>query len=286
MKTSCENTCLKTYIFAFGNCACHQYCELLGTCCADYFTYCKEPPLHEISKLVYTEASRNMTMQDFRNLSREDQDTLLLESHMSLQVKDKPRTSCHTVSRAGGDRVNLLLVDTCPTERFEEMCENLDNIPSASDKYALVYRDRLFSNKYCALCNGIQLNDSSVRVVNPSFQCGNSSSDAERIFRKYGHAAFEQFVMHNCTPEYDFASAMVNNYHYFTCPEFVDYVQYCNSSQSESLTNYDSVNRACNGYKSDVLAYLDSSPVVYKNQHCALCNAVYNMSALTCFSQR
>ena len=140
-----------------------------------------------------------------------------------------------------------------------------------STEIPVVFRDIIYRNKYCAICNNPNENFTEIMTAVVDFNCVNKTSNASDHGQHYDqHTKFD--LANNCNIKFNFSN--VENFleldYRYTCskktrPEIV-----CNADVADPQFDFNYLRSTCQKYR----AYIRHVPsrTEYYNPHCAMCN--------------
>ncbi|KAI0214609.1 hypothetical protein LSAT2_000254, partial [Lamellibrachia satsuma] len=172
------------------------------------------------------------------------------------------------VSSCGNKRIttsdDYFTVDLC--ERSSVMSN------SHSTEIPVVFRDIIYRNKYCAICNNPSENFTEIKTATVDFNCVNKTRNDSDHWQHYDQPTEFDLANYNCNIKFNFSN--VENFselaYRYTCfkntrPEIV-----CNSDVADAQFDFNYLRSTCQKYR----AYIRHEPsgTEYYNPHCAMCN--------------
>ena len=258
-KSTCLNRCSNSSA-GDGNlnrpCDCYPGCKIWGRCCLDYEAVCEEK-------------TANWSLVQIKNAT----DIILKRQSIYFgNVFLKERTSYDHIDKIYHGRPpfengsNIFLIENCynmirvcpddypTTHTFYDKCQSISD--DLLSKIPVSTPVTVYSNIYCAICNGLDVHRGEYFPWNIEYLCDNNTETIQPNVLPNANTT-EQFKCQYVYAPPQSGPALDD----FKCAKFIEK---CNSSFERTTEIY----RACDRYMAETLA----GRVRYKNYHCAMCN--------------
>ena len=246
---SCARKCGERRSRTPGECYCDMACIHLGDCCLDY----------EASCLSGSKVTRNNYGDILRN--RMSPTAKCVEIH--LNNESFGNIELMVVSSCGNmTTTDTIIVDLCERPSVMNNSHTTD-IP-------VIFRDIIFRNKYCAICNNPGENVTEMTTPGVIFNCSNTTGTD--YWQHYDRDTRYNKTISNCEINLNFSN--VKNfgdlYFRYTCSKKTRPSLVCNADVTDPQFDFDYLRSTCQKYRA--LIYHTPSRTTYSNPHCAMCN--------------
>ena len=225
--STCEHKCGLRKSQRPSECYCDKACVQLGDCCIDYEASCLSGP--------------NVTSKNYADI---------LSSR-------KPRAAkCVEIGQDGGNKVTLLVVSSCGNELMKttddatvNRCERTFLIKKdLTYVIPVMFRDVIYRNKYCAICNNPGENLSDMATVGVVFTCSDYYHECEIKF--------------NLSKLYN----LIQDSHRYICQMEGE----CIAAYVDPQFDFDYLRTTCQKYRAYIRQYPSYS--YHSNPHCSICS--------------
>ena len=249
-KTSCEDKCGQRQMIEDSRCYCDRACIQVGDCCLDYEEKCLSGP--------------KVTRNNYGDI---------------LRLRMSPTAKCFYIPHETNYSNTLMVVTSCGEKLITtsdyyftvDLCEKIIN-KIHSTTIPVVFRDIIYRNIYCAICNNPSENFTEIITATEDFICGNKTSNASDLWQYYDRHPKLYLANYNCKVKFNFSN--VENFHELdyrytclkkNCPKIL-----CNADVADPQFDFNYLRSTCQKYR----AYIRHEPsgTEYYNPHCAMCN--------------
>ena len=264
---SCEHRCGLSTVQWPARCYCDWACLRLGDCCLDYEASCLAGP--------------NVTRDNYTDI---------------LRSRKSPVAKCVEIPEGTMYQDNFKMVSDCDSElipatdlRTIDLCERRSE-KIISTEIPVMYRDVIYRNIYCAICNHHGENLTGVKTPEVAIACGNTSGTASDYNRqRFGCDIEQQHTVSNCEVKFNLSSLDRKMSHLhgslsrYTCVIENNATGVCNADLTDPRFDFDYLRSICMKYRASVLDR--SSFAYFDNPHCAMCNGVVDTSHMRCHAR-
>ena len=225
--STCERKCGLRKPQRPSECYCDRACVQLGDCCLDYEASCLSGP------------------------------TVKSKNYADILRSRKPRAAkCVEIRQEDGYKVTLMVVSSCRNELIsttDNATVNRCERPFLMNKnlsyvIPVMFRDVIYRNKYCAICNNPGENLTDMATAGIDFPCSD-----------YDYECEIKFNLSN------FANLLQDNRRYSCGLE-----DECNAADVDPQFDFDYLRTTCQKYRAYIRFY--PSYTYHSNPHCAICS--------------